>query len=294
MEKKRLIINADDFGLSRGITEGILLAHNEGLLTSTSLMVNQSATDYAVSKLKTAPNLGCGIHLNLCQGRPVLSPKFVPSLVTSEGFFLPPPEMSKRLSTWQVSSDEVEGEFRAQIQRMKSYGLTPTHADSHHRMHTYPAAVGAFHKAIREEEIVRARSPRKRYWPKTAGLGRPYAGPLYRRMAVKAYLEYLHLFTFRDIALPDAGVSLHPSYDRNLDSLELAWQTSFEYMPSGTYEMWCHPGFYDSDFSRTDKLAQQREREIRILTGPVLRDIARAKNIQLITFDQLLVPHQSK
>lgn len=293
MDKKRLIINADDFGLSRGITDGILLAYDEGLLTSTSLMVNQPATEYAVSRLESAPRLGCGIHLNLCQGKPVLSSKFVPSLVTSDGFFLPPSEISRRLSTWQVSTDELEAEFRAQIQQMKSYGLAPTHADSHHRMHTYPVAVGPFHNAIRKEGILRARSPRKRYWPQTAGLGHPYAGPLYRRMAVKAYLEYLHHFTFRDISLPDAGVSLHPNYDGNLASLGLAWQTSFEYMPSGTYEMWCHPGFWDEEFSSTDKLAKQREREIHILTDPALREIARSRQIELISFDQMSPPRQA-
>lgn len=290
MQTKRLIINADDFGLSRGITDGILLAHNEGLLTSTSLMVNQSATDYAVSRLKSAPGLGCGIHLNLCEGKPVLPVKSVPSLVTPDGSFLAPREMSRRLFSWQVSGDEIEAEFRAQIQRMKAYGRTPTHADSHHRMHTWPAAVGPFHNAIRKEGIVRARSPRKRYWPETAGLARPYAGPVYRRMAVKAYLEYLHLVTFRDIALPDAGVSLHPKFDRNLQSLEPAWKSALENIPCGTYEMWCHPGFWDRGFSETDKLAPQREQEIRILTDPAVRDIVGKKGIELIGFEQIAAP----
>ncbi|HTV59529.1 MAG TPA: ChbG/HpnK family deacetylase [Verrucomicrobiae bacterium] len=290
MQSKRLIINADDFGLSRGITDGILLAHNEGLLTSTSLMVNQSATDYAVSRLTSAPRLGCGIHLNLCQGRSVLPAKSVPSLVTPDGIFLSPSEMSRRLSTWRVSSDEVEAELRAQIQRMKSYGLTPTHADSHHRMHTWPAAVGPFHRAIRKEGIVRARSPRKRYWPETAGLAGPYAGPLLRRVAVKAYLEFLHLITFRDVALPDAGVSLHPKFDRNTESLASAWKSTLEYLPSGTYEMWCHPGFWDPGFSETDKLAPQRECEIRVLTDPTLREIVSRKGIELIGFEQIPAP----
>lgn len=292
MQEKRLIINADDFGLSRGITEGILVAHLEGLLTSTSLMVNQPATEYAVTRLTMVPKLGCGIHLNLCQGKPVLPATSVPSLAGPDGNFLAPAEMSRRLSTWRVSSREIEVEFRAQIQRMKSYGLVPTHADSHHRMHTYPAAVGPFHRAIVKEGIVRARSPRKRYWPETAGAGGPYAGPLFRRMSVKAYLEYLHLFTFRDIGLPDAGVSLHPSYDRNLDSLGSAWQSTLENMPCGTYEMWCHPGFWDENFSRKDKLARQREREIGVLTDPLLREIIRRKGIALISFDQIPAPHK--
>jgi len=287
MRDKRLIVNADDFGLSRGITDGILLAHREGILTSTSLMVNQPATTYAVSQLPTVPKLGCGIHLNLCEGSPVLPAQRVPSLVGSEGMFHSPSEMARRLATWQISGREIEAEFRAQIQRMKSYGINPTHADSHHRMHTYPAAVGPFHRAIRKEGIVRARSPRKRYWPANAGLGAPYAGPLYRRIAVKFYLEFLQLAVFDDIALPDAGVSLHPEYNRKLDMLDVAWQGTLEHMPAGTYEMWCHPGFLENGFSRTDRLALQREREIGVLTDPALREIVRRRDIKLIRFDQV-------
>jgi len=291
MTEKRLIVNADDFGLSRGITDGILLAHKEGIVTSTSLMVNQPATAYAVSQIATVPNLGCGIHLNLCEGAPVLPAHMVPSLVGIDGNFHSPPEMSRRLATYQVSGKEVEAEFRAQIRRMKSYGLTPTHADSHHRMHTFPAAVGPFHRAIRKEDIVRARSPRKRYWPANAGLGAPYAGPLYRRIAVKAYLEFLQWAISRDVALPDAGVNLHPKYGRKLDMLDVAWQGALEHMPSGTYELWCHPGFLEDGFSGTDKLALHREREVGVLTDPALREIVHRRGIELIRFDQIGMMH---
>ena len=97
---KKLIINADDLGLSRGITDGIVLAHREGILTSASLMVNQPATEYAVEQLRCLPTLDVGIHLNLCQGSPVLPAKSVPSLVDSTGKFHSPGEMGRRLVRW--------------------------------------------------------------------------------------------------------------------------------------------------------------------------------------------------
>src|SRR5215469_17901352 len=78
---KRLIVNADDLGLSHGITEAILHCHLNGIVTSASLMVNQPGTEYAVEWIKKTPNLDVGIHLNLCQGRPVLPPRMVGSLV---------------------------------------------------------------------------------------------------------------------------------------------------------------------------------------------------------------------
>jgi predicted glycoside hydrolase/deacetylase ChbG (UPF0249 family) len=287
MTSKRLIINADDLGLSYGITDGILFAHREGILTSASLMVNQPATDYAVSHLFSVNELRCGIHLNLCQGTPVLAPNLVPSLVTPSGEFQPPSEMSKRLALWRVSPQEVENEFRAQIQRMKSYGFTPTHADSHHRLHTYPAAVGPFRRAIHKEGVFSARSPRKRYWPADGTIGSPHAGPLHRRIATKAYLEFLHSVTFRDVKLPDAGVTLHPRYGGRLELLKDAWCMTLEHLPAGTYEMWCHPGFQDRQFSPTDRLASQRDLEIGILTDPSLREILTRRQIELITFDQI-------
>jgi len=285
--EKRLIINADDYGLSRGITDGILLTHQKGILTSTSLMVNQPATDYAISRAEEVPELGIGIHLNLTQGMPVLPKDQVRTLVDDDGYFYSCGSLAKKLLRLQVSAQEIEAEFRAQIQLMKSYGLMPTHADSHHRIHMYPSAAGAFHNAIVSEGIRRARAPRKQYWPANGRWGGPHIGPLYRRLAAKSYLEFLQSVVFRDLRLPDAGVTFHPSYSGKLAALPTAWQGTLEHLPGGSYEMWCHPGFLESGFSGTDSIAEQREVEIGILTDKNLRELARRRQIQLISFRQL-------
>jgi len=285
--EKRLIINADDYGLSRGITEGILLTHQKGILTSTSLMVNQPATDYAISRAAEVPELGIGIHLNLTQGMPVLPKDQVRTLVDDDGYFYSCGRLAKKLLRLQVSAQEIEAEFRAQIQLMKSYGLMPTHADSHHRIHMYPSAAGAFHNAIVSEGIRRARAPRKQYWPANGRWGGPHIGPLYRRLAAKSYLEFLQSVVFWDLQLPDAGVTFHPSYSGKLAALPTVWQSTLEHLPGGSYEMWCHPGFLENGFSGTDSIAEQREVEIGILTDKNLRELARRREIQLISFRQL-------
>ena len=285
--QKRLIINADDFGLSHGITDGILLTHRKGLLTSTSLMVNQPATEYAIGRAKEVSDLGIGIHLNLTEGKPVLPKEQVRTLVNAAGEFIGPAEMGRRLLRWDASPGEIEAEFRAQIQQMKSLDLEPTHADSHHRIHMYPAAARAFYKAVTSEGIRRARAPRKRYWPTSGRLGGPHAGPLYRRIAAKSYLEFLQSVVFRGLHLPDAGVTFHPKYGSSLDKLGEAWQSTFEFMPAGAYELWCHPGFVQPGFSETDSLSERREQEILILLDPKLRDIAARRELQLINFSQL-------
>jgi predicted glycoside hydrolase/deacetylase ChbG (UPF0249 family) len=285
--EKRLIINADDFGLSRGITDGIVLTHQKGLLTSTSLMVNQPATEYAVLQASDVPQLSVGIHLNLTEGKPVLPPDEVPSLVNDADEFAGPIRMGHRLLRWRVSGSEIEAEFRAQIRRMKSLGLAPTHADSHHRIHMYPAAARAFYNAVTIEGISRARAPRKNFWPSNGSLSGPHIGPLYRKLAARAYLEVLQSFVFRGLQLADAGVTFHPKYGGDLHLLPEAWRSTFESMPAGVYELWCHPGFLQPGFSETDSLAQRRKLEIAILTDPVLRDVAARQQIRLINFTQL-------
>lgn len=94
----RLIVNADDFGWSRSITDGILCAHREGIVTDTSLLANQPASEYGISQLPSVPRLGVGIHLNLCSGAPVLPAEQVPSLVGADGNFHSAPEMLRRLA----------------------------------------------------------------------------------------------------------------------------------------------------------------------------------------------------
>jgi predicted glycoside hydrolase/deacetylase ChbG (UPF0249 family) len=283
---KRLIVNADDLGLSHGITDGILLAHREGIVTSASLMVNQPATDYAVAKLREAPNLDVGIHLNLCQGQPVLPPSSIPSLVGNDGNFLPPVQMGRKLVGLRVSPKEIEAEFCAQIDRMLSYGLKPSHADSHHRFHIYPGAALVFSRAVRSRGIERARGAKKRTWPH-GGLFGAHVGRFYRRFAVNSYNDFLQRVLFRKLRLPDAGVALHPKFRGKLPELANAWCSAFENMPPGTYEIWCHPGFREMGFSETDALCEQRQVETVMLTQRRLLEAVRRAGIELINFQEL-------
>jgi chitin disaccharide deacetylase len=281
---KRLIVNADDLGLSHGITDGILLSHRKGIVTSASLMVNQPATEYAVEKLQEVPGLDVGIHLNLCQGKPVLPAKSIPTLVGTDGNFLTPARMAKRLLLWQASPKEIEAEFCAQIDRMISHGLTPSHADSHHRFHFYPAAAMVFSRAVRSRGISRARAAKKRAWSHANGSLDAHAGRLYRRAAVSAYNDFLQRVVFRELKLPDAGVALHPRFRGKLPELSNAWCFALDHMPPGTYEIWCHPGFAQPGFSESDALSEQRELEAVMLTERRLSDAVRRAGIELVNF----------
>src|SRR5476651_2669702 len=86
-EKRRLIVNADDFGLSKSVNEAVVRAHRDGILTTASLMVNEPGFDEAVKLAKENPSLGVGLHLTLLCGKSALPPEKIPSLVNSRGEF---------------------------------------------------------------------------------------------------------------------------------------------------------------------------------------------------------------
>jgi predicted glycoside hydrolase/deacetylase ChbG (UPF0249 family) len=283
---KRLIVNADDLGLSFGITDAIFQCHAKGIVTSASLMVNQPATAHAVERLRDHPALDVGIHLNLCQGRPVLAPEKVRTLVGTDGRFLPPGEMGRRLVRWRISSREIEAEFCAQIDQMMSHGLTPSHADSHHRFHIYPAAASAFRRALRSRGIERARSAKKSTWPESR-VASAHAGRFLRRVVVNTYNTILQSAVFRSLRTPDAGIALHPRFRGRLSALPEAWMFALANMPIGTYEIWCHPGFVERGFSDHDPLREQRCLEAAMLVDPLLSELVYQSGIQLITFRSL-------
>lgn len=282
--RKRLIINADDMGLSRGITEGIIAAHWQGVVTSTSLLVNQPETDHAVEVLRQIPELGVGIHLNISEGTPVLPPSKVPTLVTADGHFHGLSEMARRLSCWQASSTEIEAEFRAQIQRMKRYGITPTHADCHHDLHLRPCALLPFRRAVLAEGIRRMRPPRRYYYPPTRIIKGRHNGAIPWHLLVVAYMKVVQSVLGRKLLLPDGGIHFLPEYRENLQRVAEGWALAVQNMPEGTYELGCHPGFSDPQFSETPPWRERRELELRIVTDPELRSAMERAGITLISY----------
>jgi chitin disaccharide deacetylase len=287
MRNKRLIVNADDLGMSRGITDAILIAHRYGFVTSASLMVNMPASEYAAARLAIAPKLDVGIHLNICSGKPLSHPSEVQSLVGADGRFLHPSVMLRRLWTWGISQGQLEMEFSAQIRWAKSRGLRLTHADSHHHMHIYPAALRPFKRAIGAAQIPCVRASRCAEWPRTETLGGPHEGIFARRLFVQFYRRALQSTVLRKFETPDSRVSFLSKERRNLDELDHAWRRAFHSLPSGTFELACHPGISEAGFSETDPIYRQREDEFRWLTDPEFRECIRLNGIELITYRDL-------
>jgi len=123
----KLIVNADDFGYSKGVNLGIIEAHREGIVSSATLMTTMSGADHAMELAKENKELGVGIHLVLDLGYPV-HPN-VPSLVNEHGRF------NKMDHLYEAEPDDIQKELTSQLEKFLSNGRTPTHIDSHHHVH---------------------------------------------------------------------------------------------------------------------------------------------------------------
>ena len=162
---KQLIVNADDFGLHPLINAGIIKGHQEGFITSTSLMPSAPCWQEAVRLAKENPRLGIGVHLTLVGSVPSVLPKEqVSSLLDDDGLFLPDyVAFAKRYYSGAVKKAELEAELRAQFERALSCGVNITHIDSHQHTHVLPGINSLVLKLSNEYNIIRVRIPKEGY-----------------------------------------------------------------------------------------------------------------------------------
>lgn len=130
----KLIINADDFGHSKGINMGIIEAYQDGVLTSTTLMAGMPGFEQAVKLAKENPGLGVGVHLTLTCGYPVS--KGLKTIVDDNGAFLNLSFYENKENLALIDLDEVYMEWKSQIEKVKLSGIDPTHIDSHHHINS--------------------------------------------------------------------------------------------------------------------------------------------------------------
>ncbi|MDP3488297.1 MAG: ChbG/HpnK family deacetylase [Bacillota bacterium] len=258
---KRLIINADDFGLSLGVSQGIALAAKTGVLTSTTIMGNMPDLREHLQLLDDTV-VGLGVHLVLSAGKPVLAPDIVPSLVDEQGLFRRNFRQAVKLAT----PHEVKQEWQTQIEHILSLGVKPTHIDSHHHVHMVPRLTRI---AIELAHYYGIPAIRRFTWHdvaieqglRQAALVSPMVVPSARIIA-RSGLKY-----------PDGLIALT---EDNLERLENIGE--------GTYEMFCHPGVVDAELRSKSSLLTEREDELRLLTTPCTRKILVQAGVVLINF----------
>ena len=287
---KRLIVNADDFGFTRGVNAGILRAYTTGIVTSTTIMANGEAFDDAVELARANPGLGVGCHLAVVGGRPIAHRSEVRSLVDEDGA-LPPTltQLMIKLAKRSVPTDELACELRAQIERVVHAGINPTHLDTHKHSHTHPQVMKALARVAGEFGIRCVRNPFENVFA-PARL-KSYAKFAYlKQSALSAaihpgVLQFKKMVRHRGLKTPDRffGVKLTGMLDSE------AIRSMMESLPEGTAELMCHPGVYDDGLDRAPtRLKRERERELEALSDPSLRRVAEEQGIELINYGELL------
>ncbi len=291
---RKLIVNSDDLGFNKEITDGILECHNQGCVTSTTLMVNMPAAEYAVGLAKSCEALSVGLHLNVTLGTPISNPEDVRNLVDERGEF-------GCLSRWtryglfvNRAKREISREFSAQIQRMRALGCEPSHLDSHHNVTVYPVVHAAMLEAVGTSQIKRLRTYRA--WYRSDGsesrhirlLPTMILKNLQRAPKLMVY-EWMHRrLKTRGYRSPDRKYGFHTIvaaqplvYD--VDS----WVRFVRNVPPGVTELVTHPGYMSDD--PRDRLAYRKRRlaELTLFSNPATRSICLEEGVELISYRQL-------
>ncbi|MDM3852181.1 MAG: hopanoid biosynthesis-associated protein HpnK [Aphanizomenon gracile PMC627.10] len=155
-----LIINADDFGFSQGVNAAIIQAHEEGILTSTSLMVSGDAAQEAIALAKNHPQLAVGLHLVLVCGKSILPPSQIPHLVDSQGNFSNDPTLAGLSYQFnQATRAELRLEIYAQLAKFRDSGLNLAHVDGHLHLHVHPVILNILTEFAAEFQIKFIRLP---------------------------------------------------------------------------------------------------------------------------------------
>lgn len=243
----RLFINADDFGLTDGVSEGIVAAMAAGLVGGTTAMVCPDGSQTRLARLGPALAGRVGLHLQLTGGRPCLPPGDVPSLVGPDGAF-----PRKKMAVGRVDPDEVRREWRAQLARLRACGIEPSHLDAHHHIHKRPDVFPLFLELAAELGLpARAVSDDMRRALGAAGV--PHAA----------------------ICLTD-WFGQEPSRERFVALVEAATAG----LPDGAViEVMTHPGRCDAALAAISTYGAGRETELAVLGDPALAEALAARGL---------------
>jgi predicted glycoside hydrolase/deacetylase ChbG (UPF0249 family) len=267
---RRLVVNADDFGFTRDVNDGIVEAHRSGILTSTTLMANGRAFEHAVRLAKENPSLDIGCHLVLVGGESVAEP----------GRALPATVMDLMRGYWR-EKERLRAELAAQAQRIFAAGLHPTHLDTHKHTHLFPPVLKAVAELGERCGIAWVRRP---FDLPLTGAATPWTTRAVSRSLHLVRRRFHSVLWAHGLRTTDhfAGFQMTGRFG----PADLA--ALLRSLPDGTTEFMTHPGFCTDELrgART-RLKESRQRELDALTSPRVRAALAEAGIELTTFTRL-------
>lgn len=270
--RKRLVVNADDFGFTPDVNEGIVEAHRRGILTATTLMANGDAFDDAVRLAHEVPTLDVGCHLVLVGGRSLVSGNLLP--LTAGGLLM-------ALARGQIRPLE---ELRAQVKRIVDAGIRPTHLDTHKHTHLAPPVLEAVARLAEEFGIRWVRRPFD--FPLQAS-SKGVVPPI-KRMASRS-LGLLRRRFHRVLETHDCRTTDHFAGFQITGRLRTAELIDLvASLPEGSTELMCHPGKNGPALRQArTRLKESRELELQALTAGKVRDALERCGVELVNYRQL-------
>jgi predicted glycoside hydrolase/deacetylase ChbG (UPF0249 family) len=286
---RRLIVNADDFGLTRGVNRAIIEAHVKGVVTSATLMANAAGFDDAIQLTKSFPTLSVGCHIVLVDGSPISRFSQISTLTDVRH----PCQFERSISNFavrairrRINPVHVEIEVGAQIQKLQVAGIPLSHLDTHKHTHIFPQILLPLLRAAKGCGIRAIRNPFGRIAPSVV-VARPKLWKRYGELMLLNPLaaKFRRAVEAEGMITPagSLGVATTGALDERLFRLII------ESLPDGTWEFVTHPGYNDSDLDGVPtRLRESRETELQLLTSIALRECLERNGVELISYRNLL------
>ena len=279
---KRLIVNADDFGLSERVNAGIIDSFNNGILTSTSLMANGPEFENAVLLAKQAQGLAIGVHLNAVRGKPILESGYIRSLTDKNGYFF-----NYSLKTFlsilrkRNAFKELENEFSAQIEKVISFGIKPTHLDTEKHLHIVPGVFKILLKLCEKYGIKGVRG----FFEKPCLYDFLNMRKLGLCAAGNAVSMIMQKNTKNNVFMPKRTYGFLESGKIDIERCINIFKDSYD----GIAEIICHPGYEGQNNGFNGGMGKYyvnsfRQIELKALTSPIVKDMACRAGIKFIDY----------
>jgi hopanoid biosynthesis associated protein HpnK len=279
---RRLIINADDFGLTSGVNRGIIEAHERGIVTSATLMACGAKFQEAVDIASRTPQLSVGCHVLLVDASPVLEIQKVSSLAVANSgtpkFRDSLLDFACRAAARRFNEDEIEAEITAQIRKLQRAGIQVSHLDSHKHTHMFPTVFRPMLRAAKTCGIPAVRNPFEpllfagtKNWKRRFQLGILRS---FRTSFWKALSEW-------GMITPNGCVGIVATGGLTLET----FRQLIENLPEGTWEFVSHPGYNDAELGGIKtRLRHSRENELAILISAEAKELLQREEIELVSY----------
>jgi hopanoid biosynthesis associated protein HpnK len=285
---KRLIVNADDFGLTRGVNRAIAECHQRGIVSSATLMATGACFEEAVELAGRMPRLSVGCHIVLVDGTPLLPASEVRSLLApgTGRFYHSIGEVLRAVALGRFRPAEVEAEAGAQLARLQQAGVRISHFDAHKHTHMFPSILRPLLRAASSHGVRAVRNPFEA--PQAVSFAEALrSGTLLLRKAettlLRAWLHQRWRKTVREAGFATPDGSLGVASTGTMDEASL--RAMLRHLPEGTWELVCHPGYNDGELAAVrTKLRESREVELKALLCITERELREAYGAELVSY----------